>query len=75
MEESNLVAQERVRIITSPPKLQDLQMRPTLRGRRTVGTLECHENGFRFRSSNAGERLEFTFKNIRHAFFQVCVKF
>lgn len=74
LEESNLVKQERVRLITNPPKLQDLQMRPTIRGRRTTGTLECHQNGFRFRSTNAGERLEFTFANIRHAFFQPCKK-
>jgi nucleosome binding factor SPN SPT16 subunit len=74
IEESNLVAQDRVRLITNPPKLQDLQMKPSLRGRRTTGTLECHHNGLRFRSSTGGERLEFTFKNIRHAMFQPCKK-
>jgi len=75
LEESNLVKQDRVRTIPNPPKLQDLQMRPSLRGRGTSqGTLECHQNGFRFRSSNAGERQEFAFNNIRHAFFQPCKK-
>ena len=53
------------------PALQDLKLRPTLSGRKTVGTLECHVNGFRFYTRKQ-EKLDLLFNNIKHAFFQPC---
>jgi nucleosome binding factor SPN SPT16 subunit len=53
------------------PALQDLKLRPTLSGRKTVGTLECHQNGFRF-YTRKNEKLDVLFNNIKHAFFQPC---
>ena len=53
------------------PCLQDLKMRPTLSGRKTVGTLEAHQNGFRFYTRKS-ERLDLLFSNIKHAFYQPC---
>jgi nucleosome binding factor SPN SPT16 subunit len=44
-------------------------MRPSLTGRKTTGTLEAHENGFRFRSDKGG-KLDVLYSNVRHAFFQ-----
>ena len=46
-------------------------MRPALRGRKTVGTLECHENGFKF-ISRKNDQLLVMFNNIKHAFYQPC---
>lgn len=36
-----------------------------------MGALETHQNGFRFQSTK-GHKVDITFKNIRHAFFQPC---
>ena len=49
-EMENVVKQAPIKLVRNPPKLQDLSMRPHLSGRNTHGTLEAHENGFRFRS-------------------------
>ena len=49
-EMKDVVEQVPLKAIRQPPRLQDLSMRPTLSGRKTQGTLEAHENGFRFRS-------------------------
>lgn len=51
------------------PALQNLKLRPTLSGRKTTGTLECHKNGFRFYSKKH-ETLDILFNNIKHCFFQ-----
>jgi len=51
------------------PRLTDVSMRPSLTGRKTTGTLEAHENGFRFRSDKGG-KLDVLYSNVRHAFFQ-----
>lgn len=53
------------------PVLKDLKMRPTLSGRKTVGTLESHKNGFRF-VSYKGNHVDILFSNIKHAFYQPC---
>ena len=53
------------------PVLHDLILRPPISGKKTVGSLECHTNGFRFMSSK-GQKVDFTFNNIRNAFFQPC---
>lgn len=48
--------------------LDCLTIRPNVAGKKVVGLLETHQNGFRF-SSNKGVKVEFTFANIRSAFF------
>lgn len=53
------------------PVLKNLRVRPALKGRKTIGLLECHENGFKF-VSKKGETLVVLFKNIKHAFYQPC---
>ena len=49
--------------------LRDIIVRPAITGKKTIGQLECHCNGFRFNSSK-GQKVDFTFNNIRNAFFQ-----
>jgi nucleosome binding factor SPN SPT16 subunit len=52
------------------PRLANLNIRPTLGGgRRTLGILEAHENGFRFTTAKKGT-VDIIYKNIKHAFFQ-----
>jgi len=73
-QESNLVEQEKlIRLKEGKvPRLSDLTMRPALgKGRKTVGQLEAHQNGLRFRS-NKGDSLDIIYKNIKNAFFQPC---
>jgi len=75
-EESNLVEQEKlVRMKEGKvPRLSDLTMRPALgKGRKTIGQLEAHENGLRFRS-NKGDTLDIIYKNIKNCLFQPCEK-
>uniref|UniRef100_A0A7S1CB08 FACT complex subunit n=1 Tax=Bicosoecida sp. CB-2014 TaxID=1486930 RepID=A0A7S1CB08_9STRA len=56
---------------SSMPRLQDLQMRPVLSGRKSTGVLEAHKNGLLFISSK-GEKLQILYSNIKHALFQPC---
>ncbi|GMH75505.1 hypothetical protein TrLO_g8991 [Triparma laevis f. longispina] len=75
-EESNLVEQEKlVRMKEGKvPRLSDLTMRPALgKGRKTIGQLEAHENGLRFRS-NKGDTLDIIYNNIKNCLFQPCEK-
>jgi len=51
--------------------LQDLKVRPNISGKKTSGNLEAHTNGFRFYTKK-GEKIDVTFNNIKHAFFQPC---
>jgi nucleosome binding factor SPN SPT16 subunit len=67
--EDSLVAQEPLAKSNNGPKLSHLSIRPALGGRKTVGVLECHPNGFRFTTNKKGI-VDITFKNIKHAFFQ-----
>eukprot|EP00479_Gromia_sphaerica_P008939 TRINITY_DN3600_c0_g1_i1.p1 TRINITY_DN3600_c0_g1~~TRINITY_DN3600_c0_g1_i1.p1 ORF type:complete len:459 (+),score=93.40 TRINITY_DN3600_c0_g1_i1:177-1553(+) len=54
------------------PRLSQLKIKPTLGGRRKgTGILEAHVNGFRF-TGNGGQKLDITYNNIKHAFFQPC---
>ena len=48
--------------------LENLVIRPNIVGKKTVGSLEIHQNGVRF-SSQKGHNIDVTFSNIRHAFF------
>ena len=52
----DVVAQAPLQISSKPVRLQDLEMRPSFSGRKTVGTCEIHRNGIRFRS-NRGEKV------------------
>lgn len=53
------------------PRLQRLQMWPKITGRKTMGNLEAHSNGLRFRSAR-GEQVDIIYSNVRHAVFQPC---
>ncbi|TNV85367.1 hypothetical protein FGO68_gene4788 [Halteria grandinella] len=51
--------------------LDNINIKPSLTGKKTVGALETHMNGFRFMSTK-GQKIEITYKNIKHAVFQAC---
>jgi nucleosome binding factor SPN SPT16 subunit len=53
------------------PRLVEVMMRPHVSGRKTVGTLEAHENGVRFQSKKR-ETVDVLYDNIRNAIFQPC---
>ena len=53
--------------------LKQVKFRPTITGRKTIGNLELHENGFRFLSSKS-ENVDIFFESIKQAFFQPCYK-
>ena len=55
------------------PRLQDIDMRPRIRGKKSHGTLELHQNGMRFRSAKA-DPVDVLFSNIKHLLFQPCKK-
>lgn len=55
------------------PRLQDVTMRPAISGRKTLGTLEAHQNGLRFTSAKA-EIIDILYVNIKHAVYQPCEK-
>lgn len=70
-EEEGLVEQETLVLSRGrAPRLQDVTMRPNIRGRKTQGTIEAHTNGLRFRSRR-GDVCDIIYKNIKHALFQV----
>ncbi|PWA95409.1 peptidase M24, structural domain-containing protein [Artemisia annua] len=78
-ERASLVTQEKLVLAGykfKPLKLIDLWIRPPFpgRGRKLPGTLECHENGFRYSTSRSNERVDILFGNIKHAFFQPAEK-
>ena len=52
-QEKDLVVQQKLIRIKDQriPRLQDLTMRPSISGRKCVGTIEAHQNGLRFTST------------------------
>ncbi|KAA0154860.1 hypothetical protein FNF31_06201 [Cafeteria roenbergensis] len=74
-ERSNLVKQPKLLVNRAGkvPRLQRLNMWPHISGRKSVGALEAHTNGLRFRAER-GEILDIIYDNIRHAIFQPCKK-
>ena len=50
-------------------RLRDVNVRPSVGGKKAPGTLELHANGLRF-NAQRGEKLDLIFKNIKLAFFQ-----
>nr|XP_043628802.1 FACT complex subunit SPT16-like [Erigeron canadensis]XP_043628810.1 FACT complex subunit SPT16-like [Erigeron canadensis] len=78
-ERASLVTQEKLVLAGNkfkPIRLTDLWIRPTFpgRGRKLPGTLEAHDNGFRYSTSRSDERVDILFANIKHAFFQAAEK-
>jgi len=53
------------------PTLDNVKIRPPIGGRKLLGRIEAHKNGFRYMSIK-NHRLEIVLKNIKHAFFQPC---
>ena len=52
------------------PRLSgNIRSRPTLSGKKSIGNLEAHINGFRYRT-NHGETLHVMYNNIKLAYFQ-----
>lgn len=74
-QERDLVVQDKLIRIKDQrvPRMQDITMRPQLSGRKSVGTLEAHQNGLRF-TTNKGEIMDMMYANIKHAIFQPCEK-
>jgi nucleosome binding factor SPN SPT16 subunit len=75
-EERDVIKQDTLRAFAGPgkkpPSLRDIQMRPQLgNSRKTIGILETHQNGFRFRSHKK-EHLDILFNNIKHCILQQC---
>ena len=48
--------------------LENVQIKPSLTGKKTIGALETHVNGFRFVSTK-GHKVDITYRNIRNAFY------
>lgn len=72
-ERATLVRQEKLALAKGRVhRLADVWVRPAFggRGRKQPGTLECHANGFRYSTPRSEDRLDITFSNIKHAFFQ-----
>lgn len=55
------------------PRLQEVTMRPSFSGRKSIGTVEAHQNGLRFTSSKS-ETVDIMYNNIKHAVYQPCDK-
>lgn len=63
------LAQEELQLIKGrKDQLENLVIRPNIVGKRTLGTLDLHQNGVRY-SSTKGHRIDLTFRNVKHAFF------
>jgi len=62
-----------LRRLGSFPCLRDLSMRPIFgTGRRSVGTLEAHQNGFRFNLSGGKDKVDVLYSSVRNAIFEPC---
>lgn len=71
-EKSEIVADENLILLRGKKiQLTDVVIRPNITSKRTAGTLEAHQNGFRF-ISNKNDSIEIIYKNIKHAFYQPC---
>lgn len=70
-ERATLVQQEKLVKGKRVYRLPDLWVRPGFggKGRKMPGTLEAHQNGFRY-TTPKGETVDVMFSNIKHAFFQ-----
>ena len=73
-EKADLVDQENLQPNRSGKRvyIDHVSVRP-LFGKKMTGTLEAHNNGFRF-TPHRGDKIDIIYKNIKHAFFQPCDK-
>lgn len=67
------VSQQLIPIQGRRETLENVVIKPTIEGRKTIGNLEIHQNGVRFASSK-GLKVDIPFSNIKHAFFQPCLQ-
>ncbi len=51
--------------------MDNMVIRPNIVGKKTLGSLEIHQNGVRF-SSQKGQVIDILFSNIKHCFYQPC---
>jgi len=58
----------------STKQIKDIDMWPSMGGRRTQGLLSCHTDGMIFRNNKTGEMCEFRYGNIKYAIYQPCEK-
>merc|ERR1719312_149551 len=72
-EKADLVEQDNLILSSSKgnPKLKDLYIRPNIVQKRLSGTLEAHQNGFRY-TSIRGDKVDILYNNIKHALYQPC---
>ena len=73
--EADLVTQQAIQLIRTGKisRLRDVQVRPTVGGKKAPGTLEIHQNGLRYTAAR-GEKLDIIFSNVKLAFFQPAEK-
>lgn len=72
-EQKSLYRGEALKILVPPqgkniPRLTGIHIRPTPSGKKTIGTLEAHTNGFRFKYN--GGKLDVIYRNIQLAIYQ-----
>ena len=48
--------------------IDTLVIRPNLVGRKTIGSLQIHQNGVRFNSTK-GQKVDIVFSNVKHFFY------
>ena len=72
--EQNISLAKQEQILSNKGKkimMDFLVIRPNVTARKTVGSLEAHMNGIRFTSSQ-NEKVDISYNNIKHCFFQPC---
>lgn len=71
-EKASLVEQQNIIIGKNGAltRLRDVTAKPVLAGRKNIGVLECHQNGFRFIATKGNIKGDIIFSNIKHAFYQ-----
>ena len=75
-EMEDVVEQEKLVEIRNrrPIKLPDVYLRPAQDGKRVAGEVEIHSNGLRYISPLRNEHVDVVFSNVKHLFFQPCVR-
>ncbi|KAI9836234.1 MAG: FACT complex subunit spt16 [Sarea resinae] len=58
-----------------PQRLDNIFVRPAMDGKRVPGEVEIHQNGLRYQSPlRQDHRIDILFSNVKHLFFQPCVR-
>jgi nucleosome binding factor SPN SPT16 subunit len=68
-EKKSLVEQKSLVLRKNPQRLNDVLMRPAFGRSKVTGSLEAHENGFRFQGTKREESLDIIYENVKCAFF------